>query len=77
VNRSAGSIGIEAASPPLSDFQPSASVLSGLYLTIDEYISRRDRTALDRYQEGRDTIRFMGPAHSAEWDHRKIDTKCG
>jgi len=52
-------------------------LLSGLYLTIDEYISDRDRAALVRSQEGRDTARFMSPAHSAEWDHRKIDTKCG
>jgi len=77
VNRSAGDIGIEAAFPPLFDFQPSASLLSGLHLTIDGYIGRRDRAALVRYQEGRDTTRFMSPAHSAEWDNRKIDTKCG
>jgi hypothetical protein len=55
----------------------SLRLLSDLYLTIDEYISDRDRAALVRSQEGRDTTRFMSPAHSAEWDHRKIDTKCG
>jgi hypothetical protein len=77
VNSSVGSIGIEAAFPPLSDFQPSALLLSGLHLTIDEYISRRDRAALVRYQEGHDTTRFMSPAHSVEWDNRKIGTKCG
>jgi hypothetical protein len=55
----------------------SLRLLSGLYLTIDEYISDRDRAALVRSQEGRDTARFMSPAHSAEWVHRKIDTKCG
>jgi hypothetical protein len=64
VNRSVDSTGIEAAFPPLSDFQPIASLLSGLDLSIDEYISDRDRTALVRYQEWLDTTCFeLG----AEW----------
>jgi hypothetical protein len=38
-------IGTEAAFPPLFNFQPIASLLSGLYLIIDEYISGCDRAA--------------------------------
>jgi hypothetical protein len=68
---------MEAAFPLLSDYQPIGSLLSGLYPTIDEYVSDRDRAALVRYQEGRDTTRFMNPARSAEWDRGKINTKCG
>ena len=36
---------------------------------------RPHRAALVRYQKGRDTTRLMSPAHFAEPDHPKIDTK--
>jgi hypothetical protein len=70
---------IEAVFPPLSDFQLIESLLSGLYLTIDGYISDRTEqlSSGTRETERDDTTRFMSSAHSAERDHQKIDTNCG
>jgi len=56
-----GSTGKEAAFPPLSDFQSIASLLSGLYLTIDGYMGDRTEqlSSGTRERARDDTARFM------------------